>query len=213
MDFDERAGTWDDDETRTERTRAVAEQMQRALGERTYHRGLDFGAGTGSLSLLLADRFDEVVLVDTSRGMLEVAAGKVAAAGPTLTAKVAGLPLDLTEPGAAAAAGLAPVDVVYSLMALHHVQDVDPLLSTFRDLLAPDGLVLLADLEAEDGSYHAADSGFHGHHGFDRTALERSLTAAGLVPMSYRTVATARRTDHEGRERHYPVFLAVARRP
>ena len=213
MDFDERAGTWDDDETRAERTRAVAEQMHRALGERTYHRGLDFGAGTGSLSLLLADRFDEVFLVDTSRGMLDVAAGKVAAAGATLTAKATGVTLDLTEPGAAASSGLAPVDVVYSLMALHHVPDVDALLRTFRDLLAPDGLVLLADLEAEDGSYHAADSGFHGHHGFDRAALERSLTAAGLVPMSYRTAGAARRTDREGHEREYPVFLAVARRP
>ena len=211
VDFDERAGSWDDDEARAARTRVVAEEMRAALGARTYHRGMDFGAGTGSLSLLLADRFDEVVLVDTSRGMLDVAAGKVAAAGSALTAKVTGLAVDLTEPGTAASSGLAPVDVVYSLMAMHHVPDAEGLLGAFRDLLAPDGLVLLADLEAEDGSYHAAEHDFDGHHGFERAELARALGAAGLTVLSHRTVTVMRRTTDDG-PRDYPVFLAVARR-
>ncbi len=207
--FDERAATWDADEERVRRTRAVAQEMRSHLGDRTYHRGLEFGAGTGSLSLLLADRFDEIALVDTSRGMLDVAAGKVAAARPALTARVTTLPLDLTAPGAADRSGLAPVDVVFSLMALHHVRDVDGLLRTFHDLLTPDGLVLVSDLEAEDGSYHAGHEGFDGHDGFDRDDLARRLGSVGFAVLSHRTVFVVRRGDDA---REYPLFLAAARR-
>jgi 2-polyprenyl-3-methyl-5-hydroxy-6-metoxy-1,4-benzoquinol methylase len=211
VDFDGRAATWDADDERARRTAAVAEQMRARLGGRTYRRGLDFGAGTGSLSLLLADRFDEIVLVDTSSGMLAVAAGKVEAAGRALPARITPLVTDLTAAGGAA--GIEPVDVVYSLMALHHVGDVETLLRAFHGLLVPGGLALFADLDAdEDGSYHAHVEGFDGHHGLDRSALARWLGAAGFAVLSQETVVVVHRHGEDGGGRDYPVVLTVAQR-
>ena len=212
MDFDSAAATWDDDEQRARRTRAIAEEIRARLGDRGHHRGLEFGAGTGTLSLLLADRFDEVVLVDTSAPMLAMAAGKAAAAGPALAARVRTLAVDLlaadvdvAEPGS--------VDVVYSSMALHHVGDVDALLRRFHGLLAPDGLLLGADLARDgDGSYHAHDEAFEGHHGFAPDELVARLSSAGFRTAEITTVFVVRKEDDRGAPRDYPVFLAVARR-
>ena len=212
MDFDAAAATWDDDEQRTLRTRAIAAEIRSRLGERTYRRGLDFGAGTGALSLLLADRFDEIVLVDTSPGMLAAAAGKIAAAGPALAARLHPLALDLTADDPAGRPEAGSVDVVYSSMALHHVADIGALLRAFHELLAPGGQLLVADLEADDdGSYHAHDDAFDGHHGFRRDDLEAALTAAGYRPAGFSAAFVVRR-QVEGAERQYPVFLATAQR-
>lgn len=210
MDFDAVAAGWDDDEGRTQRNRDVAAAMRAALGGRHRRRALDVGAGTGSLSLLLADLFDEIVLVDTSTGMLEAAAAKVAAAGSALPARITTLAADLSTPGAPPD-DLGPVDAAYSLMALHHVRDTGALLRTLHGLVRPDGLLLLADLAAEDGSYHAHHADFDGHDGFDRQALETALRDTGFEPLSHETVHVVRR-QADGVTRDYPVFLAVARR-
>jgi SAM-dependent methyltransferase len=212
MDFDAAAATWDDDEQRARRTRAIGAEIRSRLGEHTYHRALDFGAGTGSLSLLLADRFDEILLVDTSPGMLAAAAGKIAAAGPALAARVRPLAVDLTSHDPAGRPEPGSVDVVYTSMALHHVPDVARLLRTFHALLAPGGLLLVADLAADaDGSYHGHDEAFGGHHGFAPADLQATLSAAGFATAELSTVFVVHRAV-DGVERDYPVLLAVTRR-
>lgn len=208
MDFDAAAATWDEDEQRTRRTRAIAAEMRSRLGDRTRRRALDFGAGTGALSLLLADRFEEILLVDTSPGMLATAAGKVAAAGPALAARIRPLPVDLTSDDVTGRPEPGSVDVVYTAMALHHVPDPAALLRTFHALLVPDGLLLVADLVAEEASHHPADDdAFGGFHGFRRDELEGLVAAAGFAPAAFTTVFVVRRDEQD-----YPVFLAVARR-
>ena len=217
MGFDEGAASWDDDPARGERARAVAAAMRRHLvAFRQAHdettglpprRAIDLGAGTGSLSLLLADLFDEIVLVDTSAGMLEVAAAKVAA-DPTLPARFETLRVDLASSDTPP---IEPVEAAYSLLALHHIDDVGALLRGLHALLMPGGLLLLADLVTEDGSYHRHDADFHGHHGFDRDGLEAALRAAGFEPLTYEIAATTRRRVDDGSERDYPLFLITAR--
>lgn len=212
MDFDAAAATWDDDEQRARRTQAIAAEIRSRLGEHTYRRALDFGAGTGALSLLLADRFEEILLVDTSPGMLAAAAGKIAAAGPDVAARLHPLALDLTGSDPSGRPEPGSVDVVYSSMALHHVADVPALLRAFHGLLAPGGLLLVADLAADhDGSYHAHDDAFEGHHGFHRHELDQTLVATGFAPATTTTAYVVRR-EVDGAEREYPVFLATARR-
>jgi len=210
VDFDAVAAGWDDDEARARRTRDVADAMREVLGNRHRPRALDVGAGTGSLSILLADLFDEIVLVDTSPGMLEVAASKVTAAGSAIGARITTLVADLADPGSAYAPA-APVDAVYSLMALHHVPDTGALFSALGRLLTPGGLLLVADLAAEDGSFHAHHAAFDGHDGFDRHVLESALRRAGFSPRSHETVHVVRR-QIDGVVRDFPVFLAVAAR-
>ena len=56
-------------------------------------------------------------------------------------------------------------DLIYTLMVLHHVGDVETIIRKFRGLLNPGGYLAIADLYSEDGSFHG--EGFSGHMGFD----------------------------------------------
>src|SRR5262245_45349796 len=80
-DFDARAATWDDDPTKVERARAIANRIAREVPLAGTMAALEYGAGTGLLGFMLRDRIGELTLADISDGMLAVAARKVAAAG------------------------------------------------------------------------------------------------------------------------------------
>jgi hypothetical protein len=83
------------------------------------------------------------------------------------------------------------------------------LLIRFYSLLNPGGYLCIADLDAEDGSFHDGD--FNGHRGFDRQELVQILTRSGFVDIGFSTVFEVVRGEAETLRR-YPVFLMVCRR-
>src|SRR5215213_7290967 len=74
--FDERAVDWDTPE-RVARAKVAAEAIRAAVELPPGARAIDIGSGTGLLGLSLLDRLGELVLADTSDGMLEQAARKI----------------------------------------------------------------------------------------------------------------------------------------
>lgn len=198
--FDTLAQSWDANPTHVERTRAIADGLRRRIPLSTDLRALEVGAGTGLLSLELHRELGPITLTDTSEGMLAVLREKIAAHGiPNMTPRQ----LDLTRDALPAGS----FDLIYLQMVLHHIDDVDGLLRTFHDLLAPGGHLAIADLVAEDGSFHG--EGFEGHHGFDTARLGTQLTAAGFSLIGSDIVYAIQR---ETREAPYPIFLLTARR-
>ena len=199
-DFDALAQSWDDDPHRVERARRAADAIAAAIPVRQTMRVLEYGAGTGLLGIALADRVREVVLLDSSIGMIEMARQRVVESGRTnITAEVG----DLTaEPWAGE-----PFDLVVSLMALHHVPDITLLLSRLHDATVDAGWIAVLDLEPEAGTYH--DPGFEGHHGFSRGALRRAFSAAGYGHVTVRNALTTER-EVDGETRRFGVFLATA---
>ena len=199
--FDARAQTWDDDPRRRKLAESIFAALAQAVPLRAEWTALDYGAGTGLLALALAARVRRVLAVDSSAGMLAVLAEKARARRcanvETLHADFAQDPL---PPG--------PFDLVASAMTLHHVADVAGLLRKFFALLAPGGRIALADLDAEDGSFHGANAAGVHHLGFDRAALARQLAAAGFADVR---VTDAARNEKNGRT--YSVFLVAARKP
>ena len=197
--FDEVASTWDEDPGRVALAQAVADAISREVGLAASMDVLDFGCGTGLLTLALQPHVRTVTGADTSAGMLGVLEQKVRAFGLD---SVRSCRLD--NAGALAAAG--PFDLVTSSMALHHVQDVDGLFAQLRTVLREGGHVALADLDTEDGSFHSPDVTDAYHRGFDRATLRARLEAAGFDEVRDTTAFIHRR---HGRE--YPVFLISAR--
>jgi hypothetical protein len=71
------------------------------------------------------------------------------------------------------------------------------------------GEVTLADLDAEDGSFHG--EGFDGHLGCDRVRLGAQAREAGLATVEFWTACEIERKV-DGRPRRYPVFRMVAQK-
>jgi len=199
-DFDARAATWDDDPVKVERAQAVADAIVRNVALAGSMRAMEYGCGTGLLSFMLRRRLGHVTLADVSDGMLAVAAGKIAAAKD---AAMRAVKLDLLADPLPADR----YDLIYSLMTLHHIPDTDAILRRFHAALARPGLLCIADLDAEDGSFHGA--GFDGHLGFDRALLAGKAREAGFAGVEFST-AYEMVKPVDGRPRRYPVFLMVA---
>jgi SAM-dependent methyltransferase len=196
-EFDVKASTWDDDPKRVGRAGTVADAIRAAVSLNAETSVFEYGCGTGLLGFALRPFVRSVTLADSSPGMLEVLNRKIAASGMKGLNPVR---LDLiTDP-------VPPdrYDLVVSLLVLHHVPDTGRILSAFHSLLKSPGRLAVADLDAEDGSFHGA--GFDGHRGFDREALGRKAVQAGFSGLRFTTaLRIAKQTDRGPME--FPVFL------
>jgi ubiquinone/menaquinone biosynthesis C-methylase UbiE len=200
--FDEKARAWDINPVFRDRANQIAAAIAAEVPLHTGMTVLDYGCGTGLLSFPLRDRLGTMTLADSSAGMLEVLAEKIAADGD---AQMHACRLDLmTDPVPAQR-----YDLIYTSMTLHHVPDTAHILRTFHDLLQPGGYLCIADLDQEDGSFHGIE--YDLHHGFDRTTLGALAHAAGFAETRFRTVFEIVKERTEG-PRAYPVFLMTARR-
>lgn len=197
--FDEEAATWDSDPVKVARAFAVATAI-RAKVPLSGMRALEYGCGTGLLSFELRTDLRRITLADRSPGMLDVLNTKIRAVGATNMVPVS---LDLSVDPAPDET----FDVIYTLMTFHHIEDTEAMLHAMSQLLASPGFLCVADLDAEDGSFHG--EGFTGHNGFDRDELSRKARDAGFRRVEFSTVFQM--TAGEGPvKREYPVFLMVA---
>lgn len=199
--FDERARDWDTPE-KIASTRAIAAAIAAAVPLRTDGDALEVGCGTGLLAAELAPPLRHILLTDVSTGMLAVARERAASAPDRFT---------IEQRDLSAAPLQQPVDLVYASMVLHHVPDLDALLTHLRGSLRPGGWIALADLDADPANtYHADD--FAGHHGIDRAALQGRLRDLGFTDVVAVT-ATRITKPKNGVNFDHDVFLVSGRLP
>ena len=200
--FDGKARQWDENPVFQERGLKIADAVRKTVPLRRDMIALDYGCGTGLLSFPLKDELGAILMADSSTGMLEVVAEKIAAQSVT---NMAPLKLDLLADPAPAQR----FDLIVTSMTLHHVADTDHILRVFHDLLQPGGYLCIADLDQEDGSFHGPEVDVH--HGFDRPDLGRRAAHAGFADVQFQTVFSIAKERETG-TRDYPVFLMAARR-
>lgn len=202
--FDERAKDWDSDPAKVERARVVADAIRAKITRSENLDALEYGCGTGLLSMALQNDFSSITLADTSQGMLDVLDSKIQAAGlhhfhPLL--------LDLTTHPLPQLR----TNIIYSLMTMHHIIDIRTCMENFWELLKPGGSLFIADLDKEDGSFHGKEV-TNIHRGFDRPDLEVLVKKIGFVDVQFSTVFHVRRIAAE-QEKTFPVFLMSALKP
>ena len=199
--FDTLAASWDVSPVHIDRTRDIADLMRRLVPLDGLN-ALEVGAGTGLLSFALRDALRSVVATDPSQGMVDVIEDKIRHHGCT-NVRAARCGDDLSCVGS-------PFDLVMLQMALHHVPDVPAFLHRAHGKLRDGGILAIADLDSEDGSFHGPDVK-DVHFGFDRTELSILLSKAGFEVFAFETAHTMTR-ERDGTRRDYTVFLALARR-
>lgn len=196
--FDRGARTWDIP-PRVELASAVFRAIRERVPLRPDMRVLDYGAGTGLVSFALSEHVGHVTAMDSSRGMLEVIASKMAESRvENVTTELR----DLLADGIPAER----YDCIVSSMTLHHVADTVRLLEAMRSMLASGGHIALADLDEEDGSFHHDNAGVE-HFGFSRSMLAELAARNGFADITCDIVHTVTRPDKSGVMRSYGVFL------
>jgi ubiquinone/menaquinone biosynthesis C-methylase UbiE len=201
-DFDKEAQSWDENPFRRQLGEAVGRAIAAAVPLKATDTVLDYGTGTGLISLALCDRVSCVLAADSSRGMLEVLAGKTKAAG---IGNIQPLFLDLEKDAASAPA----VDVIVSSMTLHHVRDIPRLARIFFSMLRAGGRIALADLSTEAGDFHSDNAGVH-HFGFDVNWLRAAFTAAGFADAQAIIAHRVSKQVASGETKDFSILLLTA---
>ena len=203
-DFDKEAAKWDANQGRVKLANEVADAIIREAKPSGDMDALDFGCGTGLVTLRLQPLVRNILGVDSSQGMLGVLEGKIKTQG---IANARTRFVDLEKNGRIEGR----FHLLASSMTLHHVPDTARLFKQWHELLLPGGLLCFADLDAEDGSFHGDNTGVF-HQGFDRQHLKKLLLSAGFHDVRD-TTATTMIKDVEGKgKKEFSVFLILAKK-
>jgi tRNA (cmo5U34)-methyltransferase len=199
-EFDVKAREWDNNPGHRERSEAIARILLETAPLRPGMKALEYGAGTGILSFLLAGIFSEITLMDSSPGMVRVMNEKRKDSGlkhfkPVLfDLEVSDFPEHT-------------FNCIYTQMVMHHVMDTGKMISKFYDLISPGGWLAIADLYREDGSFHG--DGFTGHKGYDLSELQSLLEEHGFTKVITRDCYVVKKMINN-QLKDFPLFLLVA---
>ena len=140
----------------------VCQAVEKQINLLSNKEILDFGGGTGLLTLPLAKQAKSVTLVDISEKMLEQA---------RLKAEQQDIKnIQFLEQDLLANPLEQEFDLIVVCRVLHHMPDLDVALSLFHQHLKEDGQLLIADFTKAEAN----------HHGFELTELEKQLIEHGF---------------------------------
>lgn len=137
----ERVHTWDDQVTASPAFAIVRDRLLEVAEPLRDDHAVDLGAGTGFVTIPLAEMVSSVIAVDLIEEMLESAAEEAKKRGlgnlETVTSDI--VEFDLDD---------ASVDLVVSSYALHHLTDEDKVavVDKARRWLRPGGRIVIADM-------------------------------------------------------------------
>lgn len=204
MSFDNKAATWDNNPMKVERSKILAQRIENFVQGKQINDALEFGCGTGLLSFFLKDSFSKITLADTSSGMIDVLNEKIE------LAKVSHFkPVLLDEKGTFKSE---TYDIVYSLLTLHHINDLDKAFGQFNELVNTGGFLCIADLVKEDGDFHTKDDSEHLHHGFEKDDLVSELEKHNFSFVDYQIFYTIEKTVDSGELKKFPLFLLIVKK-
>jgi tRNA (cmo5U34)-methyltransferase len=201
-EFDIKATGWDKNNVHLERAQIIADRLKEIIPVNSRMKAMEFGAGTGLLSFILKDLFTSVILIDNSEEMIRICNEKIAS---NKSDHVHSLKVDLETEDINDR-----FDIIYSQMAFHHIGDINKMVNKFYNLLENGGLLAVADLVPEDGSFHG--TGFTGHKGFDPEWLAGKMEDAGFRTVIYTKPFIQKKEDPDGKTKEYPLFLMVAKK-
>ncbi len=198
--FDKAAATWDNKPRRVQLAEKISAAIARLPLDKSMS-GMEFGCGTGLVSLALAPKLKTLTALDTSQGMLDVLQEKIDEQQLT---NMHCLNADIFED-----TYKERYDLIICSMTLHHLQDADGVLKRFCELLNPGGYIAVADLVTEDGSFHEPAAKGIFHKGFDTEQLGKTLTALSMIDRHTDIVHTIKK---ESTQKEYPIFLLTGQK-
>ena len=189
-DFNHKAETFDSPKS-IFLVNLVCQAVEKQINVLSDKEILDFGGGTGLLSLPLAEQAKSVTLVDISEKMLEQARLKAEQQDikniQFLEQNLLTNPLEQE------------FDLIVVCRVLHHMPDLDESLSLFHQHLRENGQLLLADFTKTEAN----------HHGFDLAELEKQLIEHGFSSVHSQILYSA---EELFQGNYSELFLTVAQK-
>jgi ubiquinone/menaquinone biosynthesis C-methylase UbiE len=204
-DFNSEAASWDQNPGRVKLAGDVAGAIVRQVALTQEMDVLDFGCGTGLLTLHLQPRVRSITGADSSEGMLDGLRQKISSQA---IANVAIRHCDLDAGDTLSGS----YHLVVSSMTLHHVRDTQALIEQFYAVTAPSGYLCIADLDPDGGRFHAENTGVF-HFGFDRKSIHEQFSAAGYTDVRDVTAAEMVKPVPGGGSMKFSVFLVIGTKP
>jgi cyclopropane fatty-acyl-phospholipid synthase-like methyltransferase len=195
--FAEKAKDYDNEKSRTKNVSDIAQTILNEISFAKEMSIMDFGSGTGLLLSEIAPFVGEITAVDISPAMTEVLHSKM----EEIKCPIQIVQMDLTKGSLDK-----KFDAIISSMTIHHIEDVLSLFQKFHSLLKEDGIIAIADLDSEDGSFHTEDTGVF-HNGFDREEFIQMAKNAGFKDIKIQTASTIAKANN-----NYSVFLITAKK-
>jgi len=202
--FDKQAKEWDSNPDKVKRAKAFAKEINKFIQPNKTLNALEFGCGTGLLSFELKNDFKTITLTDTSEGMIDVLKEKIEINNIKNFKPVL---IDVLQE----CKKITDIDVIFTLMTLHHIDDLDNAFKVFYSLLNKNGYLCIADLVEEDGSFHKDVPNFDGHNGFNKIKLSKKLADYGFKIEYYSTPHVIEKPSKSDPKK-YPLFLMIARK-
>lgn len=171
--FNEMAKKYDSEE-RIELANIIADQVKEDLQNSKDKTLLDYGSGTGLVSLQLSDLVKSVLLADSSKQMLEVAETKISKLGIT-NADV--LQADFTEESPDR-----QVDIILVSLVLLHIPETQNILQELSKALNAGGKLILVDFDKNENISHPKV-----HNGFLHEELKNKLVITGFSSTDIQT--------------------------
>lgn len=171
--FEQMANKYDTEE-RIELAKVVIKQVRPELQNSKTKSLLDYGSGTGLISLELSDLVDSVLLVDSSEQMIKVAETKITQKGIT-NSKV--LHTDFTQEIPEIKA-----DIVLMSLVLLHIPDTENILQKMFTILNKGGNLIIVDFDKNDEINHPKV-----HNGFSHDELKKKLSEVGFKSTEIKT--------------------------
>lgn len=202
--FDKEAAAWDENPGRVKLANDVADVVAKEIVLASDMDVMDFGCGTGLVTLRLQPFVRSITGIDSSQGMLDVLRTKIVAQN---LENVRTLYLDPDRGDVLTG----DYHLIVSNMTLHHIKDVRPVLDQFYRITVPSGCLCIADLDPDDGKFHDSNDGVF-QFGFRREALCEDFMASGFKDVRHVTAAEIIKPDSEGMKRRFSVFLMIGRK-
>ncbi len=196
-DFDTEAASWDEHPGRVKLAKDVAYAISKQIVLTPKMDVMDFGCGTGLLTIQLQPLVHSITGVDSSNGMLDIFKTKIASLKLNNVSAVF-----IDSGGNDTLAG--HYDLVVSNMTLHHIKEIEPLFEQFHGITSPAGHLCIADLDLDDGQFHGDNTGVF-HFGFARTTLRKIFTETGFDNVQDMTAAEVVKPANNGEMRRFTV--------
>ena len=163
-----------DTEDRVDLAKVITKEVKQELQNSKSKSLLDYGSGTGLISLELSNLVDSVLLVDSSKQMLAIAESKITN-NKIKNARV--LQTDFTEKTPEF-----KTDIILMSLVLLHIPDTQKILKELLNTLNNGGKLIIVDFDKNNNVSHPKI-----HNGFSHDEMKKSLSEVGFTANEIKT--------------------------